>query len=93
MKTQEILKRETELIHLYTEAKEASKQFSEAVQFAAEKAEASPAVIRRYIAALASEKANQVVAETEQLTLLFNAMPSLTEGLPADMRVTVERAA
>jgi len=91
----EIKKREADLIHLCTKAKEASKAFAEAVQYVAEKAEASPAVVRRYIAALASERANQVVSETEQLTLLFNAMPTLTEGLPADMRVTVmsERAA
>lgn len=93
MKANEVTKRETDLVNLYTEAKEASKQFSEAVQFAAIQAETTPAVVRRYIVAIAGEKANQVVSETEQLTLLFNAMPSLTEGLPADMTVTVERAA
>jgi hypothetical protein len=93
MKIDEITKREAELIRLCVEAKETSKQFAEAVQFAALQAEASPAVVRRYIAALANEKANTVIAEAGQLVMLFNAMPSLTEGLPADMRVTVERAA
>lgn len=79
MKIQEVTKRENELIHLYTEAKEASKLFAEACQFAAQQAETTPPVVRRYIAALASEKANAVIAETEQLVLLFQAMPTVTE--------------
>lgn len=79
MKTQEILKRESELIHLYTEAKEASKQFTEAVQFAALQADATPAAVRRFIVALAGEKANEVVKETEQLVMLFSALTTPTE--------------
>lgn len=78
MRTEEIAKRETELIHLCTEAKEASKQFSEAVQFAALQAETTPAIVRRYITALASERANEVVKETEQLVILFASMSTLT---------------
>lgn len=57
MKLNEVTKREAELIRLCMEAKEASKLYAEAVQYAAMQAEASPAVVRRYIAALASEKA------------------------------------
>lgn len=77
MKTREVMKREADLINLYTEAKEASKQFSEACQFAALQAETTPGVVRRYIAAIASEKANQVVEETAQLTMLFTALPTV----------------
>lgn len=79
MKITEITKREAELIHLYTEAKEASKQFAEAVQFAALQAEATPAAVRRYISAQATEKSNELIKETEQLVMLFNAMPTVTE--------------
>jgi hypothetical protein len=77
MRIEEIAKREGELILLCTEAKDASKQFSEAVQFAALQAETTPAVVRRYITALASERANEVVRETEQLVILFASMPTL----------------
>lgn len=77
MKIAEVTKREAELIHLYTEVKEASKTFAEACQIAALQAGASPAVVRRYITALASEKANAVIAETEQLTMLFKALPTV----------------
>lgn len=77
MKANEVTKREMDLINLYTEAKEASKQFSEAIQFAAIQAETTPAVVRRYIVAISGEKANQVVNETEQLVMLFNAMPTV----------------
>lgn len=79
MNIQEITKRENDLICLYNDAKEASKQFSEAVEFAALQADTSPAVVRRYITALASEKASALAYETEQLSLLFNSMPTVTE--------------
>ena len=78
MRIEEIAKREGELILLCTEAKEASKAFAEAVQFAAMKADTTPAVVRRYIAALASDKANEVGKETEQLVILFASMPTLS---------------
>lgn len=58
MKIDEVTKREAALIVAYTEAKEASKQFAEACSFAAIQAETTPGVIRRYIAAVAGEKAN-----------------------------------
>lgn len=77
MKIQEVTKREAELIRLYGEAKEASKLYIEAIQFAALQADTLPAVVRRYIAALASEKANAVAKEAEQMVLLFNAMPTV----------------
>ena len=77
MRTIEITKRETDLISMYNEAKEANKQFSEAVQFAAIHAETTPAVVRRYIVAIAGEKANQVVNETAQLAMLFTALPTV----------------
>lgn len=78
MKIEAITKGEAELIRLCTEAKEASKLFTEAVQFAALQADTSPAVVRRYITALATEKANVLAYETEQLSLLFNSMPTVT---------------
>lgn len=37
----------------------------------------TPAVVRRYIAALASEKANVVANETEQLQMLFTSLPTV----------------
>lgn len=77
MKIAEITKRETDPICLYNEAKEANKQLTEAIQFAALQADTSPAVVRRYIAALASDKANAVIAETEQLAMLFQALPTV----------------
>jgi hypothetical protein len=77
MKIHEITKRETDLICLYNDAKEANKQLAEAIQYAAVQAEASPAVVRRYIVALASEKANTVIAEAGQLMMLFDAMPTM----------------
>ena len=77
MKLEEIAKRETHLIGLCVDAREASKQFAEAIQFAAEKAEASPAVVTKYIKALANEKANTVAHEASQLSMLFNAMPTV----------------
>lgn len=79
MKTYEILKRERELMVLCEAAKESSKQFSEACQFAALKADTTPAVVRRYIVAMASEKANTLEKEAEQLTMLFQALPTVTE--------------
>lgn len=79
MRTIEITTREANLIELCLNAKEASKQFAEAVQYAAMQAEASPAVVRRYIQALASEKANTVAHEASQLALLFDTMPTVTE--------------
>lgn len=77
MKTAEVTKRETDLISMYNEAKEASRQFSEACAVAALHAETTPAVVRRYIVAIAGEKANQVVNETEQLSMLFLALPTV----------------
>ena len=77
MKTAEVTKREQNLIHLCTEAKDASKQFAEAIQYAALQAEMSPSAVRRYITALASEKANVVANETEQLAMLFTALPTV----------------
>lgn len=79
----EIKRREADLINLYTEAKDASKQFAEAIQFAALHAETTPAVVRRYIAALASEKANLVAHETAQLGMLFDSIPTVTEQVAA----------
>jgi len=77
MKTTEIMKREASLIELCVQAKEAGKAFAEACQFAALQAETTPAVVRRYIAALAGEKANVVQNETEQLAMLFTALPTV----------------
>lgn len=79
MKIAEIKKRENELIRLYSEAKEASKTFAEAVQYTALQAEARPAVVQRYIVALASEKANIAAHEAEQRVMLFNALPTVME--------------
>ena len=78
MKISEITSREDDLIRWCNEAKEASAQFTEAVKFAAVKAETSPAVVRRYIVAMANEKANTVAHEASQLAMLFDAMPTLT---------------
>lgn len=79
MKIEVVTKSESELIHLYTEAKEASKLFAEACQSIALQAETTPPVVRRYIAALASEKTSSVIVETEQLVMLFTALPTVTE--------------
>jgi hypothetical protein len=73
-----ITKREANLIELCVQAKEAGKAFTEACQFAASEAETTPAVVRRYIAALAGEKANAVMTETAQLTMLFTSLPTVT---------------
>lgn len=77
MRIEEVTQREAELIRLYTDAKEASKLFAEACQFAAIQAETTPSVVRRYIAALAGEKANEIAKETEQLVMLFTALPTV----------------
>ena len=77
MNIAEVTKREAELIRLYGEAKEASIMFTEACKFAARQADTTPPVVRRYIAALASEKANTVIAETEQLVMLFQSLPTM----------------
>jgi len=90
MRIDEITKRETELIRLCADAKDASKQFAEACQDAALAADTSPAVVRRYIAALASEKANTVARETEQLVMLFNAIPTVSSGVSVSV---IEQAA
>lgn len=77
MKISAITTREHDFICLYNDAKEASKQFQEAIQRTAQIADTTPAVVRKYIAALASERANTVIKETEQLSLLFRLIPSL----------------
>lgn len=78
MKTQIVTKHERRLIELYEAKQEAAKEYAEAVQFTAQEAETTPAVVGKYIRALASEKANEVIKETEQLQQLFLALPTLT---------------
>lgn len=78
MKIEAITKREAELIRLYGEAKEASTMFSETCKFVAQQAETTPKVVRIYITALASEKANVLANETAQLVILFDSMPTVT---------------
>lgn len=81
MKTSEITQRESHLIELYHAKQEATTQYTEAIQYAALQAETSPAVVSRYIRAMATEKANAVAHEAAQLAMLFDAIPTLTEGL------------
>lgn len=67
MKIEEVTRREAELIHLYIEAKGASKLFAEACQSVALQADTSSPVVRQHIEALVREKAHTKIVETESL--------------------------
>lgn len=91
MNISEVRKREQALIALYDRAKDASQSYSDACKAAADLADTTPAVVRRYIAALASDKANTVMAEAEQLTMLFTALPTIApDGTTVRVMPTVQ---
>lgn len=83
MRIEEVAKREAELMRLYSMAKEASDDFSDACKQVAALAETTPKVVRTYVTAMVSEKVNTVIAETEQLVMLFNAMPTVQTQVAA----------
>ena len=72
-----------ELCDLMIQAAAASAAMSAAIKQQAQKIETSPAVLRRYIAALLSGDLDSLIAESEQLDELVNAAVKANGPRPA----------